>query len=64
MSDEQQADIHEEAADARAGLAREAVACPDCTAQRGEYCRDRTGAEVPTHPQRVAVYGRDFGARA
>lgn len=61
MSDEQQIDDATGESDA---AAREAVACPDCTAQRGEYCRDRAGAEVETHPRRIEVFERDFGAQA
>lgn len=41
-------------------LIREHVPCPDCTAGRGEPCRDVVGAEVPTHEHRVSVYIRDF----
>lgn len=41
-------------------LIREHVPCPDCTAGRGEPCRDVVGAEVPTHERRVSVYIRDF----
>lgn len=33
-------------------IAREAVACPVCTANRGEWCRDRAGQPVDQHPER------------
>lgn len=38
---------------------REHAACPECTANRGEFCRDVAGAEVPTHESRVERYERE-----
>lgn len=32
---------------------RELVACPECTAHAGEYCRNRDGSPCGQHPTRA-----------
>lgn len=43
---------------------REHAACPDCTANRGEACRDREGQGVETHERRIERYVREAAAAA
>lgn len=43
--------------------AREAFACPVCTANRGEHCREHDGGETPggVHDERVERLAREAG---
>ena len=45
-------------------LVRELVACPVCTAHRGEFCRDRAGQPVDQHPERDEAAQRVAAALA
>jgi hypothetical protein len=47
--------------DERNAAAREAYPCPDCTANRGEECREHDGSPVEglTHPARIERYERE-----
>lgn len=44
---------HEVTQDDVDAAARELVACPDCTAHAGEYCRNRDGSPCGQHPTRL-----------
>jgi hypothetical protein len=36
----------------------DAVACPECGAEKGKRCQAESGRIVPTHLQRVDAYSR------